>query len=179
MFFRARGTPEPSISFRPKEAIALHEKSSVSLENAFLRVYQAFKLDIYSRVYDIMNEQKGTLNTQELSSLEVIHLLNRPTIGQYADFLRISRPNATYKISCLVGKGYLNKMASLFDKRECRLELTQKYYDRARLGEDGLKNILHKVSKQFSEEELALLRRLLDRVSDELEPAGRNQDKSE
>lgn len=59
-------------------------------------------------------------------------------------------------------------MASLFDKRECRLELTQKYYDRARLNEDSLKNVLRKVSKQFSEEELALLSRLLDSVSDEL-----------
>ncbi len=148
------------------------------MENAFIRVYQAFKLDIYSKAYDIMNEQKGTLNTQELSSLEIIHLLNRPTIGQYADFLHISRPNATYKISCLVGKGYINKMASLFDKRECRLELTQKYYDRARLNEDSLKNVLRKVSKQFSEEELALLSRLLDSVSDELGPAGHQRAES-
>ena len=60
-------------------------------------------------------------------SLHVVRLLGHPTISEFAEFLGISQPNATYKVKSLVKKGYLKKLKSPSDRREFRLAVDERY----------------------------------------------------
>ena len=55
--------------------------------------------------------------------------MDKPTISQFAEFLDISSPNATYKIKSLIKKGLITKQRSSKDGREFLLVPTQKFFD--------------------------------------------------
>ncbi len=74
-------------------------------------------------------EKEENLNSSEYFCLECIYLMDNPTITQFANFLDISAPNATYKVKQLIKKGYLSKQRSEKDKREFILVPTQKFLD--------------------------------------------------
>lgn len=61
--------------------------------------------------------------------MESIMALGRPSVNEFATFMRISPPNAAYKVNSLVKKGYIRKIQSPEDRREYHLEVTQKYID--------------------------------------------------
>ena len=65
------------------------------LEKNFVEVYDKFKLNFYRRVFELVREREGSLSAMEAFSLEVIKMLDEPTVGQFADFLNISQSNAT------------------------------------------------------------------------------------
>ena len=44
--------------------------------------------------------------------METIQALGSPTINEFASFMRISPPNAAYKINSLIRKGYIQKIQS-------------------------------------------------------------------
>ena len=88
------------------------------LEKSFTEVYDKFKLQFYRKVFELVRERDGSLSAMEAFSLEVIKMLDHPTIGQFADFLNISQSNATYKVNNLIKKGYLKKQNSDTDRRE-------------------------------------------------------------
>ena len=69
------------------------------IEESFIKVYDKFKLQFYRRVFDQVRERDGSLSAMEAFSLEVIYMLDCPTVGQFADFLNISQSNATYKVN--------------------------------------------------------------------------------
>ena len=75
------------------------------LEKSFTEVYDKFKLQFYRKVFELVRERDGSLSAMEAFSLEVIKMLDHPTIGQFADFLNISQSNATYKVNNLIKKG--------------------------------------------------------------------------
>lgn len=77
------------------------------LEKNFVEVYDKFKLNFYRRIFELVREREGSLSAMEAFSLEVIKMLDEPTVGQFADFLNISQSNATYKVNSLIRKGYL------------------------------------------------------------------------
>ena len=52
-----------------------------------------------------VKERTGSLSATEAFSLEIIQALDRPTISQFANFIRVSQSNATYKVNTLIGKG--------------------------------------------------------------------------
>ena len=79
------------------------------LEKNFVEVYDKFKLNFYRRIFDLVREREGSLSAMEAFSLEVIKMLDEPTVGQFADFLNISQSNATYKVNSLIRKGYLER----------------------------------------------------------------------
>lgn len=66
------------------------------LEQNFQSVYEKFKLQFFRRLFSQVREREGSLSAMEAFSVEVIHELDAPTIGQFADFLGISQSNATY-----------------------------------------------------------------------------------
>ena len=76
------------------------------LGQGFRQVYERLKLEFYREVYCSAHETGSGLSAVEAFSLEVIDQLGKPTIGQFAEFLNISRSNATYKVSNLVRLGY-------------------------------------------------------------------------
>ena len=68
--------------------------------------------------------------------METIQALGCPTINEFASFMRISPPNAAYKINSLIRKGYVQKIQSAHDKREYHLQVTQKYKDYYNISND-------------------------------------------
>ena len=46
-----------------------------------------------AKVFELVRERDGSLSAMEAFSLEVIKMLDHPTIGQFADFLNISQSN--------------------------------------------------------------------------------------
>ena len=99
------------------------------LEKNFVEVYDKFKLNFYRRVFELVREREGSLSAMEAFSLEVIKMLDEPTVGQFADFLNISQSNATYKVNSLIRKGYLERQNSSVDRREYHLVLSEKFYN--------------------------------------------------
>ena len=98
------------------------------LEKHFSEVYNKFKLQFYRRVFELVRERDGSLSAMEAFSLEVIYMLDEPTVSQFAEFLNISQSNATYKVNNLIKKGYLERQNSMVDRREYHLILSEKYY---------------------------------------------------
>ena len=92
------------------------------IEEAFADIYTKFKLHFYREVFKNWDNREATLTTVESFCMEVIYALKRPTVNEFASFVRISSPNAAYKINNLVKKGYLRT-----DRREYYLEPTDKY----------------------------------------------------
>ena len=99
------------------------------LEQAFFNVYTKFKLHFYQEIFRRFQTREASLTTVETFCMETIQALGRPTISEFAAFMRISLPNATYKVNSLVKKGYIQKKQSQEDQREYHLEVTQKYLD--------------------------------------------------
>ena len=96
-------------------------------EKVFERLYRQFRLEYAKKVFSILKEREGSLSAQELLSAEVIFLLDKPTVKQFADFLNISSPNAAYKVKTLTEKGYIVKEPSPKDGRESLLRVTDKF----------------------------------------------------
>ena len=97
------------------------------IEEAFADIYTKFKLHFYREVFKNWDNREATLTTVESFCMEVIYALKRPTVNEFASFVRISSPNAAYKINNLVKKGYLRRVQSETDRREYYLEPTDKY----------------------------------------------------
>ena len=85
---------------------------SDALGSCFRQVYERIKLRFYREVFCASHELETGLTAVEAFSLEVIDQLGRPTIGQFAEVLNVSRSNATYKVSALVRLGYLRRARS-------------------------------------------------------------------
>ena len=121
------------------------------LDESFEKIYRAFRLEYYKHFFSVLRERAGSLSAAEVSSVEVIYLLNEPTMKEFADYIDISPPNATYKVKSLVEKGYLKKIPTE-DGREFRLRVTdqfRRYYsDDASYG----KFILSKMQERLSPE---------------------------
>ncbi|MGI5976865.1 MAG: MarR family winged helix-turn-helix transcriptional regulator [Candidatus Limivicinus sp.] len=140
------------------------------LERSFVSVYDKFKLQFYRRVFELVREREGSLSATEAISLEVIKLLDYPTVGQFADFLNISQSNATYKVNSLIKKGYLERQNSHTDRREYHLMLSDKYYKYARLLSDYQSTVVERVSRRFPPEDTEKLDSMLRIISEELMP---------
>ena len=106
----------------------------------------------------------------EAFSLEIIDLLDAPTIGEFADFLNISQSNATYKVNSLIRKGYLVRQNSETDRREYHLILSDKFYNYMSLLTSYEDTVMKRVQEHFSPEDLDTLDRILLTISNELMP---------
>ena len=140
------------------------------LEKNFAEVYDKFKLQFYRRVFDLVRERDGSLSAMEAFSLEVIQMLDAPTVGQFADFLNISQSNATYKVNSLIKKGYLERQNSTTDRREYHLILSEKYYNYRNLFANYEQKVMRRIEERFSKEDVECFDRILKVMSDELMP---------
>lgn len=138
------------------------------LENTLLSITNKLRLHFYKRIFSVIREREGSLSAMEVFSVEVIHSLNRPTISEFADFIGISRPGASYKVASLIRKGYVVKEPSEDDRREYRLRLTDKYYNYIRLYEDNFCRFVTEHEKKYPEETLCRFREVLDKIDREL-----------
>ncbi len=130
----------------------------------FEEIYRYLRLAHYQNLFATINEKPGSLSATEAFSAEVIYLLSEPTLGEFADFIGISQPNASYKVNALVAKGYITKESGESDKRECRLVVTKKFRDYYGSQVPDISSI----AKQFSEEETTVLKKLSQKISKEI-----------
>ena len=140
------------------------------LEQKFEMVYTKFKLHFYQEIFERFQNREASLTTVETFAMETIQALGSPTINEFASFMRISPPNAAYKINSLIRKGYVQKIQSEQDKREYHLQVTQKYRDYYNISSNYLKEVMDRVLHRFTPEEARQLDRMLRIVGQELMP---------
>ena len=101
------------------------------LERNFQKVYNRFKLSLYSRVFkEFGSKEEEGLSAMEVILMEIILALGEPTVNEFASMSTLSAPNAAYRIKQLVKKGYISKIQSDKDKREFHLKVTDKYTEK-------------------------------------------------
>ena len=140
------------------------------LEDSFIEVYDKFKLQFYRKVFEQVRERDGSLSAMEAFSLEVIRMLDHPTVGQFAEFLNISQSNATYKVNNLIRKGYIERENSTVDRREYHLVLSEKFYRYAELMTSYELTVVQRMKERFSPEDVEKLNDMLTVISRELMP---------
>lgn len=114
---------------------------------------------------------KGALSATECYSLEILLLLDRPTLSEFAAFVDVSLPNATYRVNSLIEKGYLQRLAPGQDQRGARLCVTRKYADFYGAGNPDVLRMLRRVEAEFSPQELAQLIGMIDRAANIIDDA--------
>ncbi len=141
-----------------------------TLEQSFDEVYTKFKLHFYQEIFQRFQTREASLTTVETFCMESIKALGSPTVNEFATFMRISPPNAAYKVNSLVKKGYIKKVQSPDDRREYHLEVTQKYIDYYNISASYTKEVVDRATRRFTPEECAKMEEMLTIISRELMP---------
>ena len=139
-------------------------------EKPLAEVYMKFKLNFYRSVLSRFEKREASLTTVETFCAEVIYALDKPTIGQFSDFVRISQANASYKIQNLIKKGYIQKVQSERDRREFQLVPTEKFHKYYDINQRYLAEVSTRIRNRFSPEKIAVFAEVLDLMSEELMP---------
>ena len=132
-------------------------------------IYKKFRLMHYRSLFSRIREKEGSLSATEAFSVEVIYLLNKPTIKQFSDFLGISQPNATYKINSLIEKGYITRVPSEEDRRESRLVVGEKFFSYYGNRTQIIADAARVLRRDFSESELQTFEKMLAALNDTVE----------
>ena len=139
------------------------------IRESLMSLYRRLRLGTYRQIFHAIRERDGSLSATEAFSADVIHLLGKPTITQFAAYLGISQPNATYKVNALAQKGYVRKVTANADRREVRLEAGEKYAAYLREDSATLESALEVIKSKYTEDELALAGRVISDLLHEME----------
>ena len=142
----------------------------MSFEGDFQTIYTKFKLHFYREIFGNWTMREATLTTVETFCMEVIYTMKRPTINEFANFIKISQPNAAYKVNNLIRKGFLRKIRSQKDKREYFLEVTDKYIEYLDIEHSYMHKVLERLQSRFTKNQLEELDGMLKIISTELMP---------
>jgi DNA-binding MarR family transcriptional regulator len=133
-----------------------------------------FKLNFYRNIFQCTKERESSLSASEAYAAEVIFALEEPTVSQFASFLHISQPNATYKVNTLVRKGFIEKVKSSTDGREYHLRTTPYFMECYAKNLEYIDTLADRMSKRFSKDEIEQLVHMLTVMSNELMPENEN-----
>ena len=139
-------------------------------KNPLSAVYSKFRIHYYRDVFHRINSRELSLTTTDVYCVEIIHSLNKPTIQEFANFIGISSPNATYKVNSLIKKGYVEKVQSDTDKREFYLDVTEKFYRYYNINERYLDIVEERLKKELSEEEFKMFNDTLKKIYHDMMP---------
>lgn len=140
------------------------------LEKAIAEVYEKLKLNFYRNIFNGFATRESSLTASQTFFTEVVHALNEPTIKEVAEFLNVTQPNVSYKANNLEKVGYICRVPSQEDKREMRLEVTEKFYRYYDVRNEYLYLVIERAKARFSDEELAQFEHMLTVISEELMP---------
>lgn len=140
------------------------------LEESFSEVYKKFKIRYYQNVFAQAPDRELSLTTIEAFCAEIIGALDNPTINEFANFINVSAPNATYRVNSLIQKGYIEKVQSETDKREYHLRVTDKYYKYYNISKSYVDTVLERVKATCSKEDVEACDRVLSKMNEELMP---------
>ena len=138
--------------------------------NPLSAVYSKFRIHYYRDVFRRINSRELSLTTTEVYCVEIIHSLGKPTIQEFANFIGISSPNATYKVNSLIKKGYVEKVQSDTDKREFYLDVTDKFYRYYNINEKYLDIVEERLKKELSKEEFEMFNNTLKKIYKDMMP---------
>ena len=138
------------------------------------RCYARFRLITYRSMFRLLRERDSSLSAAEAFAVDVIYLLQEPTIKEFADCLGISQPNATYKVNHLIQKGYVQKTPSQEDRREAHLHVTDKYMRYWNESNGSLTRALTVLQDRFSADEVATFTRMLQELTEILPEVGQS-----
>lgn len=127
-----------------------------------IETYKRLRLFQYRNVFSRIKEKAGSLSATEAYALDVIYILDCPTIKQFSDFLHISQPNASYKVANLIAKGYITKEMSEDDRREYHLKVTEKFYNYYGSTESYITPAVRRLEAKYSAPQLELFGHMLD-----------------
>jgi len=136
------------------------------LEKEFEKLYFKFRNNYCKNLFSNVTEGKEGLSPTESYCVEAIFLLNRPTVHQFANFVNISQPNATYRITNLMNKGYVRKVLSEIDHREYFLEVTDKFSKDYGMKSNFNLELMNGIRSKFTKEEIALLEKMVKKVNE-------------
>lgn len=154
-------SPEERVGLTPMERLE---------RNPLSAIYSKFRVHYYRDVFKRINSRELSLTTTEVYCVEIIHNLEHPTIQEFANFIGISSPNATYKVNSLIKKGYVKKVQSDKDKREFYLDVTEKYYRYYNINEKYLDIVEERLQDTLSEDEFKMFNDILKKIYLELMP---------
>lgn len=139
------------------------------LEREFEKLYFKFRDNYCKNLFSNVNEEEDGLNPTESYCVEAIYLLKRPTVHQFANFVNISQPNATYRINNLISKGYVRKVMSTEDRREYYLEVTDKFSKDYGINASYNSELISKIYSSFTPEEIEKIDHFLMRINETYE----------
>ena len=134
------------------------------LDQHFDKLYLMFRVNYYRQFVKEIGAKEGSLSATESYCVELIHLMKRPTVSDFANYLGISVPNANYKINSLVSKGYVVRQTSATDRREHHLVVTDKFLNYYGLKDRVISELLQSIRSDFSENEVENFSDMLGRV---------------
>ena len=140
------------------------------MSNPLSEVYGKFRVHYYRDVFNRIQARELSLSAVEVYCVEIIKALNKPTINEFANFINISSPNATYKANSLIQKGYVVKVQSETDKREYYLDVTEKFYKYWNLSEKYLDIVEKRLEENLTAEEFETFNSILKKISNEMMP---------
>ena len=121
------------------------------LTESLSRVMLRMRLGFMRKMFITVREESKDLTPME-----------RPTISQFARFAGISQSNATYRVNCLIRKGYVNRVPSDKDRREFHLELTDKFRGCGPAFEQSCRVLAKRIALHMTREETEKLTAVLD-----------------
>ena len=151
--------PEDRVGLSPTERLE---------RNPLSALYSKFRVLYYRDVFRRINSRELSLTTTEVYCVEIIHSLGKPTIQEFANFIGISSPNATYKVNSLIKKGYVQKVQSDTDKREFYLDVTERFYRYYNINEKYLDIVEDRLQKELSPEEFKMFNDTIKKIYHEI-----------
>jgi DNA-binding MarR family transcriptional regulator len=136
------------------------------LEKEFEKLYFKFRNKYCENLFSSVTEDKQSLSPTESYCVEAIFLLKRPTVHQFANYVNISQPNATYRINNLISKGYIRKVLSEEDRREYFLEVTDKFSKNYGVNSSFNSELMNGIRNKFTKDEIIMLENLMKKVNE-------------
>lgn len=157
------------MNMSPEDRAGLDQTQQLE-RNPLSALYSKFRIHYYRDVFRRINSRELSLTATEVYCVEIIHNLEKPTIQEFANFIGISSPNATYKVNSLIKKGYVKKLQSDTDKREFYLDVTEKFYRYYNINEKYLDIVEERLKNELSPEEFKIFNDTLKKIYYEMMP---------
>ena len=146
------------------------------LERHFNKMYDKFKLLLYDRALkERGSSMPGDLSLQEVIYMEIIIALGSPTVAEFSRYAKLSAPNTAYRLNKLEERGYIKRVRSDLDKREFRIEATNRYREEYGVIFYYIQLVCDRIEERFSPDDVDKFREMLGIISDELMPEAGSQ----
>ena len=141
------------------------------MERHFSMMYDKFKLMLYDKALkERGRSMPGELSLQEVIYMEIIIALGAPTVAEFSKYAKLSAPNTAYRLKKLEEKGYVVRAQSEHDKREYRIQATERYREQYGVIFDYIHIVCERIEERFSPEDVETFGNMLGIISEELMP---------